>query len=137
MICLKLFSFVFIRQRSCYFVIHFVEKYNKLCMVFIDLEKALLEPTKVLKWAIIRKEAPKVYENLIQDTYLVLLSRICMENRKKNSVYCFKPLEGLELLNFCSIPKSIVMEQNFEIALIVTLNISKRNFPPNVLEQNF
>ena len=46
------------------------EKKKKLCMVFIDLEKAYDRvPREVLKWALMRKEVPKKYINLIQDMY--------------------------------------------------------------------
>ena len=46
------------------------EKKKKLCMVFIDLEKAYDRvPREVLKWALMRKEVPKAYINLIQDMY--------------------------------------------------------------------
>jgi len=37
-------------------------------MVFIDLKRAYDRvPRKVLKWALMRKEIPKIYINLIQD----------------------------------------------------------------------
>jgi len=46
------------------------EKNKKLCMVFIDLEKAYDRvPREVLRWALMRKNVPKMYVNLIQDMY--------------------------------------------------------------------
>ena len=51
-----------------------VEKYReikkKLCMVFIDLEKAYDRvPREILKWALMKKGLPKVYVNIIEDMY--------------------------------------------------------------------
>jgi len=46
------------------------EKNKKLCMVFIDLEKAYGRvPREVLKCVLIRKKVQKMYINLIQDMY--------------------------------------------------------------------
>ena len=51
-----------------------VEKYReikkKLCMVFIDLEKAYDRvPREILKWTLMKKGLPKVYMNIIEDMY--------------------------------------------------------------------
>jgi len=49
-----------------------VEKYrknNKLCMVFIDLGKECHMTECQEKWALMRKEVPKMCINLIQDVH--------------------------------------------------------------------
>ena len=58
-----------------------VEKYRerkrKLCMVFIDLEKAYDRvPREILKWALMKKGLPKVYVNIIEDMYEGVSTRV-------------------------------------------------------------
>jgi len=99
-------------------VIQVVQKYReknkKLCMVFVDLEKGYDRvPREVMKWALMKKEVPKMYINLIQDMHegsSTSVKSMCGVTEDFNVVVGVRQESALSPYNFFSVVMEVTKE---------------------------